>query len=81
MNPKNASKFALSKQPNDYQISVHLNNLVAFYGKEMVDSCFKHNGPGEYLLIVNLCNLRVHYGIANVRQVWDIICPKKSKAA
>jgi hypothetical protein len=74
--------FALALQPSDYQISVHLNNLVAYYGKENLDRVFRHEVEGSFLLTAQLCNLRTHFGIAPVRKIWDIICPaKKNKVA
>lgn len=69
------NKFALSKQPADYQLSLHLNNLVIFYGKDKIDALIKNEAGAEYVLVANICNLRVHFGIAKVRKMWQIMYP------
>jgi hypothetical protein len=70
--------FALALQPSDYQISVHLNNMAAYYGKEALDQVFRHEKEGGFLVTVQLCNLRTHFGIAPVRKIWELMCPRKT---
>ncbi len=81
MSKKSNKVFALGLQPADYQISVHLNNLVACYGKEMINAVLRNEAVADYILVANVCNLRSHFGIAKVRQMWELICPVRGQRA
>jgi hypothetical protein len=66
-------KFALLNQPVDYQITVHINNLIITYGKYIIKDFKSHlYEPNDLsgLVVRQLCD---HYGIDKMRQWFTLI--------
>jgi hypothetical protein len=71
-----ANRFALSAQPYDYQLSLHLCNMRDKWGAENLRKAVKNQELNNFVLVAQLTNLRLTYGIVQVRKMFDIICPQ-----
>jgi len=68
--------FSLSKMPVDYQLTVHINNLLSTYGKKIIQefkaALYEQDNPEIYhsIIIIRIIN---HYGIDKVKAWFTLI--------
>jgi hypothetical protein len=65
--------FPLMKQPVDYQITIHVNNMLNAYGKSVIKQFKEHLYNPEAVGGIQIKRLVNHYGIDAMRDWFTLI--------
>lgn len=64
--------FPLMNMPIDYQLTIHVNNLLVFYGNGIIKE-IKKELYGEAYSLFYTKNLVIHYGASKVQDWFTLI--------
>jgi hypothetical protein len=65
--------FPLSRQPVDYQLTIHINNMLNAYGPSVIKQFKEHLYNPESIGGVQIKNLINHYGLDAVKGWFTLI--------
>lgn len=69
-------------KPNAYQITMRINQLIAYYGKQYVHDCiFFGDTHYNFEIGQHVDNLLLCYGTKSVLNIADLIFKQKGKVA
>ena len=71
--------FPLQKQPIPVQLTVHINNLIVSYSKEVIINDFKDSLNGETPNITKVSDLIDYYGVEDCRDFFQLVYGWKFK--